>query len=115
MIFVTGPLFAGKRTFIRNALDLSEAELEEKALWDVQDLASEAEDLSLLADQLAEKDILIATEVGGGVIPLDRRERAARERAGQLSCLLASRAETVVRVQCGLGLVLKGTLPGKSC
>ena len=38
-------------------------------------------------------------------------ERAAREAAGRLSCLLAERAETVVRVFCGLPAVLKGSLP----
>ena len=54
---------------------------------------------------------MIATEVGGGVVPVDPAERAAREAAGRLSCLLAQRAEAVVRVFCGIPTVLKGTLP----
>ena len=49
----------------------------------------------------------LATEVGGGVVPIDPSERAAREAAGRLSCLLAQRAERVVRVFCGLPMVLK--------
>ena len=32
MIFVTGPLFAGKREYIRKALGLSEEEAEERIL-----------------------------------------------------------------------------------
>jgi len=51
---------------------------------------------------------VIAAEVGGGVVPLDPAERAARERAGRLACLLAQRAETVVRVFCGIPKTIKG-------
>ena len=35
--------------------------------------------------------IVMATEVGGGVVPMDAGERAAREAAGRLACLLAAR------------------------
>ena len=35
MIFVTGPLYAGKRAYIRDALGLSDAELARRAVWDV--------------------------------------------------------------------------------
>ena len=38
-------------------------------------------------------------------------ERAAREAAGRLACLLAQRADAVVRVFCGIPVVLKGKLP----
>lgn len=110
MIFVTGPLYAGKREYIRNALGLSEAAFSARAVWDVQELSPGA-DLSALADRLAEKDIVIATELGGGLVPIERAEREKREAAGRLACLLAERANTVVRVCCGLGQVLKGALP----
>ena len=46
-------------------------------------------------------DILIATEVGGGVVPMDVKQRADREAAGRLACLLAARAECVVQMFCG--------------
>ena len=111
MIFVTGPLFAGKKAYIQNALGLTDEEFTARALWDVQDLAGESDDLVALADRLAEKEIVIATEVGGGVVPLDRKQRRDREAAGRLACLLAQRADTVVRVCCGLGQVMKGELP----
>lgn len=111
MIFVTGPLFAGKREYIRAALGLSQEELARRAVWDVQSLAARAPDLSALAAELAEREIVIATEIGGGVVPVDAAERAAREAAGRLACLLAERADTVVRVCCGLPQVLKGAPP----
>ena len=111
MIFVTGPLFAGKREWVRRALGLSGEELTARAVWDVQELAARCEDLPALARELEQKEIVIATEVGGGVVPVDPAERLARERAGRLSCLLAQRARVVVRVCCGLPQVLKGELP----
>ena len=111
MIFVTGPLFAGKREYIRNALGLAPQAFEAAAVWDVQRLAETAGDLEALADRLAQKEIVIATEVGGGVVPMDPAERAAREAAGRLACLLAARAATVVRVCCGLPQLLKGEWP----
>lgn len=111
MIFITGPLFAGKRQAAMELLGWSREELEAKAVWDVENLAAQAEDLEALARQLSRYQVVIATEVGGGVVPTDPAERAAREAAGRLSCLLAGQAETVVRVFCGIPTVLKGTLP----
>ena len=98
MIFITGPLYSGKRTFA-NALPGTR-------IAEVQNLAKDADDLEKLADKLAVYDIVIATEVGGGVVPVDAGERAAR-----LACLLASRAQCVVQMFCGLPTILKGELP----
>ena len=106
MIFITGPLYSGKRIFAQ--------QFPGKALADVQQLAADAADreaLERLADRLAsEYDILIATEVGGGVVPMDPKQRADREAAGRLACLLAARAECVVQMFCGIPTVLKGEL-----
>ena len=64
-----------------------------------------------LADELAQYDVVTATEVGGGVVPIDPAQRAAREAAGRLACLLAERADCVVQIFCSLPTVLKGELP----
>lgn len=133
MIFVTGPMFAGKREYIRNALKMDEEAFAACAVWDVQDrvllskktklktcssevfeknsVITDLDELTELADSLAEKKIVIATEVGGGIVPADPVERAVREAAGRLSCLLADRADVVIRVICGLPQVLKGEWP----
>ena len=103
MIFITGPLYSGKRTFAQR--------LPGTRITDVQELAAAAEDLESLADRLAAYDLVLATEVGGGVVPMDAAERAAREAAGRLACLLAARADCVVQMFCGLPTVLKGELP----
>lgn len=106
MIFVTGPLYSGKRAWARGFCAADEM------ISDVQALAASAPDLAALADALAARyKVVIATEVGGGIVPADAKERAAREAAGRLSCLLAARADAVVRVFCGLPMALKGELP----
>lgn len=111
MIFVTGPLFAGKEETICKRLGWSTEDFQKHGVRDVQELAGKSEDLTALAEQLAQKTVVIATEVGGGVVPMDAVERHNREQAGRLACLLAERADTVVRVCCGIPQVLKGNLP----
>ena len=111
MLLITGPLFAGKRECAAKLLGVPMERLADLAVWDVQDLAATAPDLTALADALAAHPVVIATEVGGGVVPVDPAQRAAREAAGRLSCLLAERAETVVRVCCGIPQLLKGEWP----
>ena len=68
MMFITGPLYSGKRTFAQN--------FRGSIIADVQDAAAETqtpEQLETLARELAEYDIVIATEVGGGVVGRRRR------------------------------------------
>ena len=111
MIFIFGPLWSGKRAVAKELLGCGDTELARRAVWDVQELARERTDLEKLADELSCCDAVIATEVGGGVVPIEAAEREARERAGRLNCLLAERADTVVRVFCGIPKVIRGELP----
>ena len=103
MLFITGPLYSGKRTFAKP--------FRGRQIYEVPPLAANAESLPALADELAQYDVVTATEVGGGVVPIDPAQRAAREAAGRLACLLAERADCVVQMFCGLPTVLKGELP----
>ena len=105
MIFITGPLYSGKRTFARK--------FRGSVIADVQDAAAEVqppEQLAALARELAEYDIRLATDVGCCFVPLHVQQRADREAAGRLACLLAARAECVVQMFCGIPTVLKGEL-----
>ena len=104
MIFITGPLHSGKRTFARR--------LGGRQMADAQDLSAGAENLERLADELAAQyDVVMATEIGGGIVPLEAEQRRAREAAGRLACLLAARADTVIEMFCGIATVLKGEMP----
>ena len=104
MIFITGPLYSGKRTYAQK--------LGGRQIADVQDRAAEAQNLAALADELAAQyDVVIATEIGGGIVPMEAAQRAAREAAGRLACLLAARADVVIEMFCGIPTALKGELP----
>lgn len=106
MIFITGPMYSGKAAYARSLCS------GDKLLLNAQKLAADADDLSALADELAARyAVITAAETGGGVVPIDTAQRAAREAAGRLACLLAARADTVVRVFCGIPTAIKGDLP----
>jgi len=62
-----------------------------------------------LASWLADhpEAVVICDEVGCGVVPVDREERAWRELVGRICCELAERAAAVYRVCCGIGVRLK--------
>ena len=111
MIFVTGPMFSGKKDLVRSWFDWDETEFAQKACWDVEKLAAGGEELAVLAEKLAEYPVVISSEIGAGIVPVDPEQRRQRERAGRLACLLAQKAQTVVRVCCGIPQVLKGELP----
>lgn len=51
--------------------------------------------------------VVIAREIGSGVVPMSAEDRAWRERHGVALRQLAARAEHVYRVFCGIGEVLK--------
>lgn len=108
MIFIIGPLFSGKNAFAMEQFGYRENEI----IRDVQEMVNTdmtEENLLMLAEGLARQKVVIATEIGCGVVPIEKKERVRRELAGRLNCLLAERAEMVIRVFCGLPQVLKGS------
>jgi len=115
MIFVTGGESSGRRTFVRR-LGYSDDQISDGVL-DGRPVVFRAELLAAdaspeeLAELLADKEVVVCTELGCGIVPLDPDQRRAREAAGRLSILLARRAEAAVRLVCGVPTVLKGELP----
>jgi len=53
--------------------------------------------------------VLVANEVGLGIVPDNRLAREFRDRAGRLNQDLAATCDAVVFVAAGLPLTLKGT------
>ncbi|MBQ3919385.1 MAG: bifunctional adenosylcobinamide kinase/adenosylcobinamide-phosphate guanylyltransferase [Oscillospiraceae bacterium] len=62
------------------------------------------------AARALDADIVIMDEIGCGIIPLDREERIWREQTGIVGCILAERADTVVRLVCGIPQTIKEKL-----
>lgn len=118
MILIVGGRAAGKRA-LAASLGYSEDQMtcdpeqSVPVFLDAQEAARglDKEGLTALADALAQREVLICTEVGAGVVPIDPEERAFRESAGRLAVALADRATCVVRVVCGIPQVLKGNMP----
>ena len=132
MILITGGTSSGKATFARNLAaqhGWSEDDIAfnvEELLWGQvegagqiapagDDAAGPADSKALsatpeLIEQLAAKAIVTCSEVGAGIVPLDAQERAWREAVGRMSCELASQANVVVRMVCGIPVVLKGDM-----
>ncbi len=107
MVLILGPLYSGKKEYACALLGCTRPELARYAVWDAQTLAAGCTDLPSLAEELARHAVVIATETGGGIVPVEREAREAREAEGRLLCLLAARAERVIRVFYGLPVVLK--------
>ena len=132
MILITGGTSSGKATFARNLAaqhGWGEGDVAfnvEELLWGQvegagqiapagDDAADHADSKALsatpeLIERLAAKAIVTCSEVGAGIVPLDAQERAWREAVGRMACELASQADAVVRMVCGIPVVLKGEL-----
>jgi adenosyl cobinamide kinase/adenosyl cobinamide phosphate guanylyltransferase len=114
LILVIGGEGSGKRTYVRSLgyanADMADAVLDERpVVINLQELVRSRPDQAVaLLPELCKKDVVICNEVGSGVIPVDQQERTAREQTGRLCILLAQKAERVVRLVCGVPLVIKG-------
>ena len=67
-------------------------------------------DTDKLAERMKQENpemIVVSTELGCGVVPVEAFDREYRERVGRICTQLADDSEEVHRVVCGLGMVLK--------
>lgn len=51
--------------------------------------------------------VVIANEIGSGVVPMAAEDRAFREAVGRALCVIARKAEQVTRCVCGIGVRIK--------
>ena len=124
MIVVVGSRASGKRTYVESlgyaSDDVSDGVMDDRpvllnlqdALRDAMDEGEPAADIDARAAQFAEalsgKEVISCCEVGNGIVPTDPVERAWRELVGRTVNILARRADCVVRMVCGIPVVLKG-------
>ncbi len=112
MILITGARSSGKKDYAK-ALGYSEKDMSSDiyancpVLYDMQDLVDPEGDNSHLLPLLLKKEVVITNEVGSGVIPVSVSERKGREAAGRLAVLIAKEAESVVRMVCGIPMMIK--------
>lgn len=119
MLLIVGGEGSGKRSFAASLgyapSDMADGVLDDRpVLFHLEQLVFQDPGCTdALLSALTRKEVILCNEVGSGVIPVDRTERLGREATGRLCVLLAQQADCVVRMVCGLPMVLKGSLPCK--
>lgn len=118
MILVIGGMGQGKLAAVLRNTEYTEKDVTctpgvgKPVLNDLQEAVrsalAEGKTQEQILAELAGHAVIISDEVGCGVVPVDRFEREWRETVGRICCLLAKDAEQVVRLFCGVPMVLKG-------
>ena len=121
MILIVGAESSGKRELARSLGyaddDIADSKWDDKPVlchlesMIFQAVYADEYDKDLWLERLRGKAVIICNEVGSGVVPMEKKQRAAREETGRICTRLAAEAETVVRMVCGIPMVLKGSLP----
>lgn len=121
MILITGGSYQGKLTYAKARFGLSDADiclggvdLSKKCLAYVDRYALECVDQGAEPADVFRRDpaawrdkIIITTDISGGVVPMEARLRAWREACGRMNSYLASQADEVWRLFCGIPQRLK--------
>ncbi len=116
MVLIVGGRSSGKKTYLLSHFpyaleDISDVPGKTAVLTDLQQFVwdnLEKMPLNALFDAVKDQDVILCDEVGCGIVPIERKERDYRETVGRLCCMLAGRADTVIRVTCGIGQVISG-------
>ncbi|RDY33130.1 bifunctional adenosylcobinamide kinase/adenosylcobinamide-phosphate guanylyltransferase [Lachnotalea glycerini] len=121
MIFVTGGAFQGKTEFVKEHFNIQEQEIVDGCLCEYHKiyharvinhfeglllrLLKENKSVSKVIEDLLWENknaIIISTEIGCGLVPVDTFEREYRETVGRSCCQIVKNANQVYRVHCGI-------------
>lgn len=126
MTLIIGGAYQGKTDYAKSRFGFSDDEIlngESCAFSDVfhakcvknyhlliRRLLDEERDPAAFTEEALRKNpgiVVLLNEIGCGIVPLERSERRWREATGKTGCLLAERADRVVRVSCGIGTTIR--------
>ena len=124
MILIIGGAFQGKKEYVLKNYNMSEDDVfsvsdeninPDKSIIDnfhiwvystVKKGDMPVDKINDMLKSLSDK-IIISDEIGNGIVPTDKTERLYREQNGKVMQILARKADSVIRVYCGIGEVLK--------
>lgn len=129
MKFITGGAYQGKKDFVISHLNICIKDIYDGSILDLNKILKCicVNNYHIFIKNLIKKDIdpikfteklltensdiiIIMNEIGCGIVPVDKNERFWREMCGKCGCIIAEKSETVVRVVCGTGILIKGKL-----
>lgn len=107
MILIIGGAYQGKHRYAAEYYP-------DRTIYYVQSLIKEAQekqtDPALYIEGILKEEpeaVLMIDDVGCGIVPIDKKDRDYRELVGRTGCNLAAQAQSVIRVCCGIGQVIK--------
>ena len=106
MKLVIGGAFQGKLDFAKKMTGKETGWADGAAVLKETGTAPEAELEELL--QKNPEICIVTNELGYGVVPIEPFDRKWREKTGRICTELAAKADSVTRVVCGIGILLKG-------
>lgn len=104
MDLITGGLYQGQDNYIKENYKNS-LELYSFVRNQFMKKLDEEEIVALVLSQNVE--VINALEIGAGMIPVDSFERDFREVYGRIVCRLSMKANKVIRMVCGIAVVIK--------
>lgn len=126
MKFIIGGAFQGKKEYAKQQFSLLENQMTDgkdagfedifhvPCLYHFHDWIQRGLKLGWKFDGLPERlllenpdIILISNELGYGVVPMEAFDRTYRETTGRICTKIAAESQTVIRVVCGMGMVIK--------
>lgn len=128
-ILIIGGTHQGKRAYAKETFSLTSEEIlqaDAKQMTEsircidalhrrVKALLETEENREVALDRLfatCQDKIVICDDIFCGIVPLEPALREWREYTGRLLCMLAKRADCVIRMQCGIAQIIKGSLHG---
>lgn len=126
MILIIGGMFQGKKEYVRSRFGLEARDMADGSVCSYEELfrcrgifhfhewirrmLRENRDLTNLAGRLEKENpqiLIISNELGYGVVPVDSFDREYRKATGRICTRIARSADSVHRVVCGIGTVIK--------
>ncbi|MEF2877542.1 MAG: bifunctional adenosylcobinamide kinase/adenosylcobinamide-phosphate guanylyltransferase [Blautia sp.] len=126
MKLIIGGAFQGKKEYVKTRFGIKEQQMKDGADAAYEDIfqapclyhfhewvkkaLKENWDLENLEEKLMERNpgiLVISNELGYGVVPVEAFDRKYRECTGRLCTALAKKSDEVIRVVCGIGMVIK--------
>lgn len=132
-VLIVGGIWQGKRDYAKTHFGISSDEIIspdqpigsdakcidqlQDRIWDILKKGTCEQQIKWIDDLLCQctGKICICDDISCGIVPLEEEQRVWREMVGRFLCRLAQKADLVVRIQCGIGQIIKGEENENDC